>query len=211
MSRKIPDLVTSHELRLDALSRHEEGWVLWDVVFASPSPVRVEIGVGNSTFLIEVARNAPTFSYLGFEYSTKRVLKFLRKVEISGFTNIKMLCLDATRVLDWIFPPRSVDHFYINHPDPWPKRRHSKKRFVQESNAHCMLRALRPGGGISLRTDALAYAQQMLRVLDGIEGFENLSGGGSFAPGPLESFPTPYETKFRRSGRAIHYLEYRAK
>ena len=208
MARKLPQLSSPFELELDELPREGRDLVRWHEVFGAEHPLRVEIGVGNSTFLIEVARGAPSFSYLGFEYSRKRVLKFLKKVELAGLTNIRILRLNAAEALDRICAPRSMDHFYINHPDPWPKRRHAKKRLITPENAAVLARLLREGGGISLRTDAPAYASQMLEVLDGTEGLANAAGRGAFSAAPLEPFSTPYERKFREAGREIFYLEY---
>jgi tRNA (guanine-N7-)-methyltransferase len=209
MSRKLPDLTSDHEIQLDALPCDAAGAVLWGEVFGADRPLRVEIGVGNSTFLIQVSKACPGFNYVGFEYSAKRVLKFLRKVEKAEVLNIRILRLNAADVLGRIFRPASVDHIFINHPDPWPKRRHAKKRFISPGNAACMVRLLRPGGGLSLRTDAAEYAREMLAVLDATEGLANASGAGSFAPSPIYPFETPYESKFRAEGRRIHYLEYR--
>jgi tRNA (guanine-N7-)-methyltransferase len=168
----------------------------------------VEIGVGTSTFLIEVAAQAPEFNYLGFEYSAKRVAKFLKKVAASGVTNIRMALEDATAVLGGVLAAGSVDRFFINHPDPWPKRRHAKKRFVNRRNMEILVRFLRPGGGLSLRTDHAAYAEQMIAVLDATDGLENLAGRGSFSPKPRETILTLYESKFLRAGQPIFYLEY---
>ena len=208
MTRKYPEVQSPLELSLAELPLDGSSAVLWGRLFGAERPLRVEIGVGNSSFLIEVARSAPQFNYLGFEYSRKRVLKFLKKVEAAAFTNIRMLRVDAGLVIGHLFQDDSVDHVYINHPDPWPKRRHARKRFVSTENAREIRRLLAPGGGLSLRTDVPQYALQMLEVLDGTEGLENLAGKGCFAPAPLENHPTPYERKFLGEGRKIFYMEY---
>jgi tRNA (guanine-N7-)-methyltransferase len=208
LPRRVPETASTYELSFEDLTKSAPGPIDWSLVFGVARPVRVEIGVGTSTFLVEVAQKTPEFSYVGFEYSGKRVLKFLRKVESAGVANIRMLRLDAARVLDRLFAEGSIDHFYINHPDPWPKRRHEKKRFVSPSNASRLRQLLRAGGGISLRTDFAAYAQQMLDVLDAEPGMVNLAGRGSFALAPRETTQTHYESKFLKSGRQIYYLEY---
>jgi tRNA (guanine-N7-)-methyltransferase len=209
MARKLPQVVSEYDLCLGELPSGAGGAILWEQVFGAELPLRIEIGVGNSAFLIEVCRRSPGYNYLGFEYSRKRVLKFLRKVEAAGVRNIRMLQLNAAPVLDHLFAPGSVDHFYINHPDPWPKRRHAKNRLVAPGTVETMCRLLRPGGGMSLRTDAPAYAAQMVEVLEGCVRLENLAGTGAFAHAPREPFQTPYELKLLRDGRRIYYLEYR--
>jgi tRNA (guanine-N7-)-methyltransferase len=208
MARKFPEAVSGYELNLGELPLELSGAVLWNSVFGASRALRIEVGVGNSPFLIQVSLRSPGFNYLGFEYSKKRVLKFLKKVEAAKVTNIRILRLNACLALPRLFLPESVDHFYINHPDPWPKRRHGKNRFVAPANMETLRKLLRPAGGISLRTDSAPYAKQMLEVLDGTEGLTNLAGKGAVMPKPLEDFSTPYEAKFRKEGREIFYLEY---
>ncbi len=209
MGRRYPNFSSAYELSLHDLPVGARGFVDWNSVFGRPAPLRVEIGVGNSRFLIEVAVREPEYNYLGFEYSRKRVLKFLKKVEGEGIANIRVVPVNALLVLDWAFAPESIDHFYIHHPDPWPKRRHAKKRLIRPEVAERLARLLRPGGGMSLRTDDERYALEMLEVLDAAEGLRNCSGPGRFAEAPLHPFTTAYEAKFLREGRRILYLEYR--
>ncbi len=209
MPRKIKNISTEFELRLDELPRLQSGVVRWEEVFGSRARLRIEIGVGNSPFLIEVAKRASHFQYLGFEYCKRRLLKFLGKVHKTEITNIRMLRIDITQVFEHIFAAGSIDHFYINHPDPWPKHRHVKKRLARHENVRILIRLLGPGGGLSLRTDSGEYAQQMLATLDEAEGIENLAGRGSFTRTPLEPHSTPFERKFKDAGSTIFYLEYR--
>lgn len=208
MVRRFPQFTSEYEIHLPELPAGEGGVILWDEVFGAHRPLRIEIGVGNSTFLIEVARRAQQFNYLGFEYSRKRVLKFLKKVEAEGLACIRILPVNVGMVLHHAFLPGSVDHFYINHPDPWPKRRHAKKRFVCRENARSMVRLLRPGGGISMRTDVAAYAAQMLEVMDSTEGLVNIAGRGRYAAAPIEPYLTAFERMFLERGLPIHYLEF---
>lgn len=208
MVRRFPVFSSEFELTLDSLPRTGTGPVRWEEIYGEARPLRVEIGVGNSFFLIEVARGAPGFNYLGFEYSRKRTLKFLKKVEATGLTNIRILPENVCLLLEAGFCPGSVDRFYINHPDPWPKRRHAKKRFVSPRNAGTMTRLLCEGGGISLRTDVAAYAVQMLEVLESTEGLVNLAGAGQYAPGARDPYLTAFEKKFLSEGRPIFYLEF---
>ncbi len=180
----------------------------WDEVYGRSRPLRVEIGFGRSEFLIEVALSHPAFNYLGFEYSRRRVNRFLKKVHRVGVENIRTVCRDASTVLEHMVPPQRVDRFYILFPDPWPKRRHAKKRFVQERNVRVLVDRLLPAGGISLRTDDADYARQMLEVLDACPALGNLAGSGTFSPQPRDPFKTLYQAKWEEEGRNIFFLEY---
>ena len=211
MARKLKHTTTEHQLELSELPRLESGVVDWNEVFQSADPLRIEIGVGNSPFLIELARRAPQFQYLGFEYCKRRVLKFLKRVRDAEIDTIRILQVEATQVLPEIITTASVDHLYVNHPDPWPKRRHAKKRLVRSANVRAFRQLLRPAGGISARTDSPEYAQQMLEAFGNEPGLESLSPPGEFAEKPLEPYQTPFEEKFRAQGKRIYYLEYSRK
>jgi len=197
-------------LERDALPRRApSGDVDWSAVFGRDAPLRVEVGVGNSPFLLDVARLEPEASYLGLETAWKRVLKFLGKVNASGLENIRMIGERAEEMFRSVLAAESVDHVFVNFPDPWPKKRHAKNRFVQADTAARVRDALRPGGRLSLRTDALDYAQEMLDVLDATTGLENLAGRGEFAERPIYPFPTQFELRWIAEGRPIRCLEYR--
>ncbi len=199
----------SFELSLAGLIAEPEPRLRWEKAFGLHRPLRIEIGVGNSDFLPNLAVREPAFNYLGFEYSGKRVAKFLKRVAVRGLTNIRILRADVRRAAESVVEPGSVDHIFILFPDPWPKRRHAKHRLIQPANVPLLARLLRSGGGISLRTDAQPYAAQMLSVLDAASQFENLAGPGRFCPEAFYPIPTRYELKYRGEGRPIHYLEYR--
>ena len=178
-------------------------------MFGNDLPLRIEIGFGKSEFLLEVARNDSEFNYVGFEYSSKRVRKFLKKVPHFGVTNVRAVCANVEHILERVFKPNSIDRIFILFPDPWPKRRHAKNRFVRPHNVETLYRLLRPKGGVTLRTDDPQYAKQMLTVIDAHAGFTNLAGAGRFAETPREAYSTLYENKFIEMGRRIYYLEYR--
>ena len=205
---KLPEIKSDYLLELEELPRYDEGHVLWEEAFGRAIPLRIEVGVGNSPFLIEVASREPGYNYLGLEYSHKRVIKFLLKVHKAGLDNIRMLHLNSDRLFGDYISPGSVDHIFVNFPDPWPKRRHGKKRFIAAGRLHLAMKLLRPGGGFSLRTDARDYALEALDILEADETLENLTPG-DWAPEPLYPFETPYETRFKAQGLRIYYFEYR--
>jgi len=98
----------------------------------------------------------------------------------------------------------------VNFPDPWRKARHRRKRFIRKERMLFICELLRPGGGFSLKTDAPAYAREALEVLESIEQLENIDNDrGELASKPIYPFQTPYQERFRREGKPIHYFEYR--
>ena len=206
--RRFPRIDSPYVLDADGLEAEPDGTVNWERVFARPYPLRIEVGVGNSLFLIEVAKLEPDFNYLGFEYSNKRLAKFLKKVARAEIDIIRASRLNAIPTVRDCVRDGEVDHFFVNFPDPWPKRRHAKKRFVQDAIIEVVSGKLRTGGGISLRTDVAGYARQMVEVLERSPHLRNLTGPGEFADEPRYGFRTPFELKFLEEGKPIYYLEY---
>ena len=207
--RKLPAIESDYLLRLDKLPGYGDKLIRWEEVFEQSRPLRIEVGVGNSPFLIEVAGREPGYNYLGLEYSHKRVVKFLKKVEMAGFKNIRMLHLNSDLLFGHYIAPASIEHLFVNFPDPWPKRRHGKKRFIARGRLEAAAKLLAPGGGFSLRTDARDYALEARDNLEANEDLENRFPGAEWAPEPLYPFETPYEIKFKAQGLRIYYFEYR--
>jgi tRNA (guanine-N7-)-methyltransferase len=105
--------------------------------------------------------------------------------------------------------PSGIEHLFVNFPDPWPKRRHSKKRFIAGERLTAAVKLLAPGGGFSLRTDARDYALEARENLEANEHLENCRPDSEWAPEPRYPFETPYEIKFKAQGLRIYYFEYR--
>ena len=207
--RKLPAIESDYLLELEKLPGQDKGHVPWAESYGQPRSRGLEVGVGNSPFLIEVASSEPGYNYLGLENSHKRVIKFLKKVRQAGLENIRMLHLNSDRLFGKHIAPGSVEHLFVNFPDPWPKRRHSKKRFIARERLKTAVKLLAPGGGFSLRTDARDYALEALDNLEAREDLENCFSSGEWAPNPLYPFETPYEVKFTAQGLRIYYFEYR--
>ena len=206
--RKLPAVESDYLLQLDKLPGYDKKLVRWEEVFGRARPLRIEVGVGNSPFLIEVASRESDYNYLGLEYSHKRVIKFLKKVKLAGLENIRMLHLNSDLLFSDYISPAGIEHLFVNFPDPWPKRRHGKKRFIARERLGAALELLAPGGGFSLRTDSREYALEARENLEANEQLENLRPDTDWAPEPLYPFETPYEIKFKAQGLRIYYFEY---
>jgi len=180
----------------------------WAAIFERPCALRVEIGVGVDTFLIEASLREPEYGYVGFEYSRYRVRVFERKALARGAASVRILRCDPAPYLYRFFLPGQVDTFYINFPDPWPKKRHARRRFVQLPMTTAMASRLRVGGRVCLRTDVAAYVEQMVAVLEATPRLANVNGRGRVSEHPSNPTQTLYEQKYALEGRRIHYLEY---
>lgn len=179
-------------------------------VFGRSGPVHIEIGSGKGAFLITQAQAQPEANFLGIEWASKYYRYTVDRIGRRGLTNVRMLRADAPAFLRDLVPEESVDCFHIYFPDPWPKKRHHKRRLMQNSNLEVILDRLKPGGEIRLATDHEEYFQQMQDVtsayrtrLEPIE-FERPAGARED-----EITGTNYERKYVKEGRPIYKAAFR--
>ena len=178
-------------------------------IFGRAAPCSVEIGFGNGENLIELAAAHADRDYLGIEVHRSGVGRVLLAAEERRLANIRVICHDAVEVLERAVAPQALDEVLILFPDPWPKKRHHKRRLVQESFVALLADRLRPAGRLRLATDWEAYAQAMLAVLAAEPRLRNEAPGGEFAPRPAERPPTRFEQRGERLGHGVWDLSFR--
>jgi len=174
-----------------------------------PLRLVVDLGFGRGEFLLELACQEPEMAFLGVEVSMKRVLKMARRLARTDVVNLRLVEATAQEVVQERLPEASVACFWINFPDPWPKKRHHRRRLVQPDFVRALAQRLAPGGVVNLATDHEGYAEQAAAVLAGEPLLENL-----FAPDPFRSEagdrpPTGYELEWLAEGRSFHFFSYR--
>ena len=177
-----------------------------------PAPVgevRLEIGFGGAEHLIAEAMAHPDCGFIGIEPFLNGMAKALAAIEAKGLTNIRLYHGDATDLLAWL-PDASLATVYLLYPDPWPKRRHWKRRFVQDQSVAQIARVLRPGGEFRFASDIDDYAAwtliRLLRSPDFVWTAEHADDWRKPWP-DFES--TRYEAKAKREGRTSCYLTFR--
>lgn len=171
-------------------------------------PLKVEIGFGSGDFLIGMARNEPECDFIGIEIYRPGIKKLLRKVETFGTRNIRIICGDAKEIIPSM--PGRVSEFFINFPDPWPKRRHRKRRLVKPPVVDLIHKSLAPGGRVTLATDMADYAGEMLCYFEAHGSFRNLAGRMNFLNRIEGRMPTKYEKKYLAQGIRVYYLRFEA-
>ena len=181
----------------------------WSGRFGTDAPLVVEIGFGRGEFLLDLAERDPAQPFLGIEYSRKRVLKLARKLARTELRNVRLVAEPAQEVVAETLHDASVACFWINFPDPWPKKRHWKRRLIQSELVALLARKLVPGGLIEIATDHDDYAEWIDEILRAAPGLTNLH-----APRPwlTEAPPgrkaTSYELEWRALGRGFHFFAY---
>ncbi|HUL47261.1 MAG TPA: tRNA (guanosine(46)-N7)-methyltransferase TrmB [Steroidobacteraceae bacterium] len=177
-------------------------------LFGRPAPCTLEIGFGNGENLAALARAHPERDYLGVEVHRPGVGHLLLALEREQLANVRVICHDAVEVLERQIAPASLAEILILFPDPWPKKRHHKRRLVQSSFVALIERALEPGGVLKLATDWQPYALEMLACLNAVPGLRNLAPDGGFAGRTAERAPTRFELRGRRLGHEVWDLAF---
>jgi tRNA (guanine-N7-)-methyltransferase len=177
-------------------------------VFGRRAPLVVEIGFGAGDHLLASASSRPDHDFLGIEVHRPGVGRVLQQAEKLELSNLRVLCHDAVEVLRDFLPAGAVDEVTIFFPDPWPKKRHHKRRLVQPEFAALLARALRAGGRLRLATDWADYARHMLEVMQAAPDFANLSAGGGAIPRPADRPLTRFESRGLRLGHEVADFEY---
>jgi len=150
-------------------------------LFQREAPVVLEIGFGMGDSFIAQAASNPEQHFLGIEVHTPGVAKVIQDIETNALTNVRLIEGDAVPVLSQHLPPNSIDKIQVFFPDPWPKKRHHKRRLVNAAFLNLAHRVLKQNGVLHLATDWQAYADEMLQVLQSDARFINSSPEQGFS------------------------------
>jgi tRNA (guanine-N7-)-methyltransferase len=173
-------------------------------IFGDARPVWLEIGFGGGEHMVHMAAKNPEIGLIGCEPYINGVAMLLGKIREAAVDNLVVHPGDARDLMD-VLPDASVTKAFLNYPDPWPKRRHHRRRFVTEEHLRPLARILKPGAEFRLATDIPDYVRQALAEVPK-EGFDLVTRGGvAWA----DWISTRYEQKALREGRPPHYLTFR--
>ena len=164
------------------------------VVFGRIAPVVLEIGFGMGETAAEIAKAHPDVDFLGIEVHGPGVGALLQRIEDAALANVRLIRHDAVEVVAAMIAPASLAAIHVYFPDPWPKKRHHKRRLLNASFVHALAERLRPGGYLHVATDWEPYADEILATLSAEAMLENTADG--FAARP----PWRPLTKFERRG-----------
>ncbi len=174
-----------------------------DTLFARAAPRVLEIGFGNGDSLVELANRHPDQDYLGIEVHEPGVGHCLIKAREFGINNLRLIVHDAIEVLQHGIPADSLNRINLYFPDPWPKKRHHKRRIVQESFLELCARALKSGGALHIATDWENYAEHIDEVLQASEHFTCTERREHAGDQPLDRPGTKFERRGLREGHRI--------
>ncbi len=167
-------------------------------LFPNPAPLEVDVGCGKGRFLIARAKSHPESNFLGIDRLLTRLRKTDKKIVRAGLSNVRLLSLEADYSVHFLLPPESVSVFYIFFPDPWPKRRHHRRRLFHDSFLKAIEETLIPEGKIHIATDHLNYYEQVHELMTRASAFDEIP---PFAP--TEEEQTDFELIFLGQGSEI--------
>lgn len=181
----------------------------WREIFGNDNPVSLEIGCGVGDFIAAMAAEHPDHNFIAIDIYNQGCLKSCKRIERMGLSNVRVLRVEARYLLEEMIPPSFLAQVFINCPDPWPKRRHRKRRLVQPAFVDLLESRLAPGGVFTFATDFSDYGKDVAMFMQGRGGMENL-----LAPDPyrhhLDGYPlTKYMLKFMAEGSRIYFVRYR--
>ena len=179
-----------------------------DQVFAREAPRYLEIGFGMGDALAAMAAANPQRDYLGIDVHEAGIGRVMRLAEQASVTNLRIIRGDAVSLLRDRLNEAVFDALLVYFPDPWPKKRHHKRRLVRPDFVKLFSQRIKPAGLLHLATDWQAYAQVMLEVVEQDGSFRNLAGPGRFSESPGERPSTRFQRRGERLGHAIFDLHF---
>ncbi|HUK11787.1 MAG TPA: hypothetical protein VLW17_00680 [Thermoanaerobaculaceae bacterium] len=173
-------------------------------LFGAARPLEVELGAGNGRFLLDSAATHPERGYLGVERARKYLELATTRARRRGLANVRLAHTTAEDLLFRCLAPGSVAAFHVYFPDPWPKKRHHKRRFFRAENVARLAEVLEPGGVLRVKTDHSDYAA-LIAALLGAE--PRLIADGD--PALFAELPaTHFELRYARDARPVHRFAY---
>ena len=174
--------------------------------YGRDAPLVLDIGCGKGRFLVSQASKHPELNFLGIDRQLVRLRKVSKKMVRQGADNVRLLRIEASYALSWLLPDASVKLAYVFFPDPWPKRRHHRRRLFSPVFLDTLLRVLMPDGEIYVATDHLPYFDEIHEIFSADERFLEIP---PFVPDPDEQ--TEFEEIFLEQGKPIGRAGFRKK
>lgn len=182
---------------------HRKAVADFSAIFGRAAPVIVEIGFGDGAALAAMAAAQPQKNYLGIEVHRPGIGYLLRRLQANDLNNVRVVQADATEIFETWIPDQSLSAVNVFFPDPWPKKRHHKRRLVQADFAASIMRKLKPGGHLHLATDWREYANHMRMALAATPGMANVTEDKDFLCHISSRPKTKYEQRGQRLGHDV--------
>lgn len=172
----------------------------WETVFGNENEVQVDLGAGDGSFALGLAEKRREINLIAVERLLGRVRKIAKKAVKNNYSHLRAMRLESWYFIKYMCPPESLSIIHIMFPDPWPKRKHFRRRLIQPEFIDAAFRALKPGGVVRFSTDHDEYFQWMLKTWAPMQGWEKL-GEWDFSEDPKSDFQLHFEGKGKLPNR----------
>lgn len=191
----------------------------WEEIFSNKNPIVLDVGCGKGHFLAETAFQNPDKNFLAIEVYKKGLRNTRKKIQNRELTNVRIIPFEAHFILSNCFYPDEISEIYINFPDPWPKKRHWKRRLINSQFIKTLYPLLEEKGRINIATDFEAYIPVILKCFEDHPGFINLYKKSVSASLEDKGYVNQlddriqslYERKFREKEKTIYYFSFEKK
>jgi tRNA (guanine-N7-)-methyltransferase len=181
----------------------------WPSLFGNDNPLALEIGCGVGDFIALTAAERPDTNFIAIDFYNKGCYKTCRRIDVRGLANVRVLREEARQFISERIPKESLAAVYINCPDPWPKKKHRKRRLVNLPFMAFLRDYLSPGADFFFATDFDDYGIDVAGMMAGIDGFENRLAPDLYRHELAGYHLSKYMRKFMAEGKKIYFVHYR--
>ncbi|MCL2760507.1 MAG: tRNA (guanosine(46)-N7)-methyltransferase TrmB [Desulfuromonadales bacterium] len=183
--------------------------ISWKTIFGNENPLALEIGCGVGDFMAKVAVDNPGINFIAIDYYNKGCDKTCKRIEKLGLTNVRVLRVEAREFIATHIPTGSLTAVYINCPDPWPKKRHRKRRLVNPDFLRFLRDYLAPEGDFYFTTDFKDYGEDVAAFMPKMDGFANELAPDLYTHDLSSYYHSKYMLKFMAQGSQIYFVHYK--
>jgi tRNA (guanine-N7-)-methyltransferase len=198
---------SANYLRAETLAKPAD----WRGVFGNDNSLALEIGCGVGDFLVKTAADHPDWNFIAIDFYNKGCWKTCRRVDTHELRNVRVLREEARQFISERISPGSLRAVFINCPDPWPKKKHRKRRLVNRQFMLFLREYLAPGADFFFATDFDDYGLDVAGMMPGIDGFENRLAPELYRHELAGYHLSKYMLKFMAEGKMIYFIHYRKK
>jgi len=180
-------------------------------IYGNSNPVVLEIGSGKGEFIALYSRFHPAENILGIELKQRRIVNTLKRLDIQKNSNIRLMRLFVDENIGQVLPPESIAEVIINHPDPWPKNKHIKKRLINHNFLNALHHILKHQGLVKVSTDDMGYVGYICKIFRQRDDFDTVFNGGFTLIAPEYHLPTYYSKLAETQGRNPAFMLFRKK
>lgn len=203
MTQRIIPIVSPNFIVADT----QDGPMDWAALFGNTRPLALEIGCGTGHFILELASKQPEVNFLAIDIYNKGCLKTCAKIDGAGLQNVRVMRVEARWLMENALQAESLSAVYINCPDPWPKKRHRRRRLINRDFLEALAHHLLPNGDFYFATDFDNYAADVAEQIRNLPGYHNtLQSDWAY---DLPGYPiSKYMRRFLDKGQQIYFIHY---